>query len=150
MRSWWGFFDAYLNSIQAVLFRKFLNFQLLKHVHETLKSRYMWMAHDQTEYAFKITNLVAMGSPAQVVLRSTMIWSWSLAVTKMRVLPDGPPRGQGSSTIKGLLVDMQSDIEKDCTTHSYHHPGEVVQLKKVREMKLNRMGQCWRKWEGEE
>lgn len=60
----------------------------------------------------------------------------------MRVLPDGPPRGQGSSTIKGLLVDMQSDIEKACTTHSYHHPGEVVQLKKVREMKLNRMGQC--------
>lgn len=53
----------------------------------------------------------------------------------MRVLPDGPPRGQGSTTAKGLLVEMQSDIEKACTIHSYHHPGEVVQLKKVMGMK---------------
>lgn len=50
---------------------------------------------------------IAMGAPAQVVIRFTWIWSLSLALAKLRVLPDDLPRGQGSITTQGLLFDME-------------------------------------------
>lgn len=49
---------------------------------------------------------------------------------KMRALPDGPPRGEGSTTTWGYILTCKSDIEKANTIHSYHCPGKGIWLKK--------------------
>lgn len=85
-RSWRFVLDAYLTSIQTLLFRMFCNFQLMKWVCKMLKCSYIWIAHGQTEYAFKITNSHFYGASAHIALRLTEIWSLSLSVTNTRVL----------------------------------------------------------------
>lgn len=50
--------DAYLNSIQTMLFRIFLNFQLMKYVRKILTPIYIWIY-----YAFKITTCHCYGCP---------------------------------------------------------------------------------------